>query len=312
MVKPLRIAVLLGGNSSEREVSLRSGRQVEKALVELGHEVICVDPAEEDLFRLAAMRPDVVFIALHGGTGENGCVQGALELLGLPYTGSGVLASALAMDKIMSKQLFVASDVRTPEFITVERSGGIGAATSRCVREIGVPCVVKPACQGSTVGISIVRETGKLVEALETAFRYDPRIVVERFIAGTEVTVGVLEYPEPGRPQALPVLEIVPANEFYDYDAKYTPGKSDHIIPARISPASDDECRRLALAAHTALGCRGYSRTDLMVDADGTPWVLEVNTLPGLTEVSLLPDAAKAVGLSFGQLLTAIISAALN
>lgn len=308
----MRIAVLLGGNSSEREVSLKSGRQVKMALERLGHDVICCDPAAGGLRELATAEPDVVFLALHGGTGENGAIQGALELMGLRYTGSGVLASALAMDKAMSKQVFAAVGVRTPASITVRSGNGVEQAASEVMRAVGLPCVVKPSCQGSTVGISFVNQPEALVHALEVSFDYGPVALAEQFITGAEVTVGVLESPLSGEAEALPVLEIVIKNEHYDYDAKYTPGKSEHIIPARISPEADEECRRLAIAAHTCLGCRGYSRVDAIVDPHGRPWVLEVNTLPGLTEVSLLPDAAKAAGMSFDELLSRIIASALR
>lgn len=308
----MRIAVLMGGDSSEREVSIKSGTQVRQALERLGHDVLCLDPADGGLRELAAAEPDVVFLALHGGQGENGSIQGALELMSLRYTGSGVLASALAMDKAMSKQVFAAAGVRTPASVSVRRDSGAERAAADVMKAVGLPCVVKPSCQGSTVGVGFVKRVEDLVPALEGAFSYGPVALVEQFVAGTEVTVGILESSASGQPEALPVLEIVAKNDYYDYDAKYTPGKSDHIIPARISPAADEECRRLAIAAHTCLGCSGYSRVDIIVDPSGTPWVLEVNTLPGLTAVSLLPDAAKAAGISFEQLLTVIIAAAMR
>lgn len=308
----MRIAVLLGGDSSEREVSLKSGRQAQITLERLGHDVVCLDPAAGGLEELAKVKPNVVFLALHGGTGENGAIQGALELMGLRYTGSGVLASALAMDKAVSKRLFAAAGVRTPVSIAVHRDAGAEQAASDALSAIGLPCVVKPSSQGSTVGIGFVTHRDELAPALEGAFRYGPTALVEQFVTGTEVTVAILESPVSGLAEALPVLEIVVNSDHYDYDAKYTPGKSDHIIPARITAAADEECRRLGIAAHTCLGCRGYSRVDAIVDASGKPWVLEVNTLPGLTEVSLLPDAAKAAGISFDQLLSTIISNALR
>jgi D-alanine-D-alanine ligase len=308
----MKIAVLMGGDSSEREVSIKSGTQVRLGLERLNHDVICLDPADGGLNELALAKPDVVFLALHGGKGENGAIQGALELMGLPYTGSGVLASALAMDKAMSKRVFNAVGIRTPGSVTVNRADRTTHATRKASEEVGVPCVVKPSCQGSTVGIGFVKRDEDLMPALEGAFSHGPAVLVEQFIAGTEVTVGVLESPVSGEPEALPVLEIVAKNEYYDYDAKYTPGKSDHIIPARINPEAYEECQSLAVRAHTALGCSGYSRVDIIVDPSNTPWVLELNTLPGLTQVSLLPDAAKAAGIGFDELLSAIITAALR
>lgn len=301
------VVVLLGGKSSEREVSLRSGNQVRAALERLGHSVVCVDPTEAGLVPLAEIDPDVVFIALHGSYGEDGCVQGALELMHMAYTGSGVLASALAMDKAMSKLVFAASDIPTPPHITVRRTDGVEVCAEAVLEKVGVPCVVKPSREGSSVGISFVYAQRDIGPALELAFEHGSEAVIEKFITGTEVTVGVLDLDEP---VALPTLEIVVKNEHYDYDAKYTAGKSEHIIPARIGPEAEELCRRLGVSAHTALGCQGYSRTDMIVDTDGNVWVLEVNTLPGLTDLSLLPDAAKAAGISFDQLISIILNSA--
>lgn len=304
----MKVGLLQGGSSSEREISLRSGAQVEAALRRLGHEVVVIDPARDGVEMLVESRPDAVFIALHGRYGEDGCVQGALEMLGIPYTGSRVLASSVAMDKTVSKVLFAAADIPTPPYVIVRRSDDPELARERA-QGIGLPFVVKPSSQGSTVGITIVKDTAALAGALGLAFRYDPEALIEKYVAGVEVTVGVLGT---RTPRALPTLEIVPKNEFYDWESKYAPGGSRHVIPARIPDASRAECERLAVQAHVSLKCRGYSRVDMIVEPSGAVWVIEVNTLPGLTEVSLLPDAAKAMGISFDQLIQVILSSAFD
>ncbi|MGI6130571.1 MAG: D-alanine--D-alanine ligase [Bacillota bacterium] len=306
--RKMKVALLMGGSSSEREISLMSGAEVEAALRRLGHDVITVDPAVDGVAVLAQSRPDAAFLALHGQYGEDGCIQGTLEMLGIPYTGSRVLASAVAMDKTVSKVLFGAAEVSTPPSVTVDRSAAPELALARA-QSIGFPCVVKPSSQGSTVGITIVKESAALADALELAFRSDPDALIEKYIAGTEVTVGVLGTRDP---RALPTLEIVPTNEFYDWDSKYTPGKSEHVVPARIPETARAECERLAVKAHVALKCRGYSRVDMIVEPSGQVWVLEVNTLPGLTKVSLLPDAARAEGISFDQLIQTILNSAFD
>ncbi|HAN86691.1 MAG TPA: D-alanine--D-alanine ligase [Firmicutes bacterium] len=304
----MKVAVLMGGSSSEREVSLKSGAQVAAALRRLGHEVMVIDPAANGLNALSDFNPDAVFIALHGRFGEDGCIQGALEMMGLRYTGSSVLSSAIAMDKTISKALFDMSGIPTPPYVVVSRRHDPRSALELALG-VGIPCVVKPSSQGSTVGISIVKESSALEEALKIALDHDEEALVEKFIQGTEVTVGVVGKRDP---QALPVLEIVPKNEFYDWESKYTPGMSEHIIPARISEAAQEECQRLALRAHAALKCRGYSRVDMIVEPEGRVWVLEVNTLPGLTEVSLLPDAARAEGIAFDELIEILLNTALE
>ena len=302
----MKVALLMGGSSSEREISLLSGAQVEAALRRLGHEVIVIDPAVGSVAALAQSGPDAAFIALHGKYGEDGCIQGTLEMLGIPYTGSRVLASAVAMNKIVSKALFAAAGVPTPPCVTVHRSDAPKVALARA-QSLGFPCVVKPSSQGSTVGITIVTESTALADALELAFGSDPDALIEKYVTGTEVTVGVLGT---RAPRALPTLEIVPKNEFYDWDSKYTSGKSEHIVPARLPETVRAECERLAVEAHVALKCRGYSRVDMIVEPSGQVWVLEANTLPGLTQVSLLPDAARAEGISFDQLIQTILDSA--
>jgi D-alanine-D-alanine ligase len=303
----LRIAVLLGGRSAEREVSLNTGDQVAVALESAGHAVTRVDTA--DIGFIETVRTggfDVAFICLHGRFGEDGTVQGLLELLELPYVGSGVLASALAMDKVVSKQVFVSAGIKTPAWETVRAGDEI--ALDAISGRLGDKVVVKPVSEGSSVGMSIVHDRNELGPAIEEALRHDRTVLVEQFVAGAEVTVGVLgnEDLEP-----LPTLEIVPEHEFYDYESKYIPGMSRHIIPARVSEEARRECQRVAAEAHRALGCRGMSRSDTIVTDEGEVYLLEVNTIPGMTRTSLLPDAARAAGIEFPQLCVRLVSLAL-
>jgi D-alanine-D-alanine ligase len=248
-----------------------------------------------------------VFLALHGGAGENGTVQGMLELLGLPYTGSGVLASALAMNKIFAKMIFAQSDIPTPEWLALSQADRVGG-TQLALLDIGVPCVVKPACEGSTLGLSIVREEADLPAALDLAFQYGAQVLVEQFLPGIEITGPVLGTK---RPEVLPLIEIVPTGGFYDYERKYTPGATEEIIPARISKAQDARARELTLAAHHALGCHALSRVDMIV-AEDEIYVLEVNTIPGLTDTSLVPRSAEAAGITFPQLVERLLDYALE
>jgi D-alanine-D-alanine ligase len=332
----LRVAVLMGGDSSERAISLKSGTMVLQHLDREKYDVVGVDlarlggrepkalptvngEAALDLLPASTLvesgasrseRPDVVFIALHGRGGEDGTVQGLLELLGLPYTGSGVLASALAMNKGLAKKVFEHDGIRTPPFLSFTLNGSVPAdeMERQILETVGLPCVVKPAHEGSTIGISFVHEAAALAPALEQARHYDPQIVVERFIRGVEITAGILGNQSP---EVLPLVEIVPKGGVYDFEAKYTPGATEEIVPARLPESQAEEARRLALAAHTALGCRGISRVDMIVAEDGIH-VLEVNTIPGMTETSLVPCAARAVGISFPALLDRMIALALE
>jgi len=290
----MRIAVLQGGRSAERDVSLRSGAQVAGALRGRGHDVAQVDLDDDVWDRLRDGGFDCVFIALHGRLGEDGTVQGMLELLGLPYTGSGVLASALCIDKTRTNRLLAAEGFRIPDF---EESAGDDAEA--LAERYGLPVVVKPVREGSTIGITIARDVDALASGLVLARRYDARVLVQRFVEGTEVTVGVLGTPELC---VLPTLEITYENETYDYDAKYTEGRSHHIIPARVPEAARRAVADAAGRAFLAVGCEGMARVDFIVDRDCVPWLLEVNTVPGLTALSLLPDAARAAGVEFPDL----------
>jgi D-alanine-D-alanine ligase len=241
-----------------------------------------------------------VYLALHGPGGEDGKMQGYLETLKLPYTGSGVLASALAMDKIVSKRLFQAAGLATPAWLAAQKPGSPDLAGR--VRKMGFPVVVKPACQGSALGVSIVRRPAELAAALRKAFALDSDVLIEKFVSGPEITVGILGH------QTLPIIEIVPTDRsFYDFHAKYAPGGSRHLLPARISERAAERARELSLAACRVLNTRAVARVDLMVDSHDQPQLLEVNTIPGMTETSLLPDAAAAVGIDFDQLVFKIM-----
>jgi len=300
-MKAKKIAVLMGGLSAEREVSLKSGMAVHQALLGQGYQALAVDMGRDLAAVLLEEKIEAAFIALHGRYGEDGCVQGLLELMNIPYTGSGVLASALAMHKLYSKQTFSASGILTAPF----RHFRQGEPVQLNNLPFGLPVVVKPVQEGSSVGISIVKRESELEEALKLAFSYDEEILVEQFIKGQEVQVGILD----DRP--IGAIEIVPKNEFYDYEAKYTDGMAEHIFPARLESGLYQKALATGLAAHRALGCKGYSRVDLLVTASGDCYVLEVNTLPGMTALSLFPEiAAKGAGLSFGALVEQIIESA--
>jgi D-alanine-D-alanine ligase len=294
----VKVAVLAGGRSAEREVSLWSGAQVKSALEGRGHDAEMIDMDLQAWERLRDGGFDCVFIALHGRLGEDGTVQGMLELLDLPYTGSGVLASALCIDKTRSNALLAAEGLQVPLFEEVDLGDGVPPGVSdRLAEAYGLPLAVKPVREGSTIGYTKARDVDEVASALVRAGQYDRRVLVQRFATGVEITVGVLATPEV---QVLPTLEIVSDNPDYDYDAKYTAGKSHHIIPARISEAAREACADAADRAFRALACEGMARVDIIVDAD-TPWILEVNTVPGLTAVSLLPDAARAAGIEFDE-----------
>lgn len=296
----MKIAVLCGGRSAEREVSLKSGAQVQSALRELGHAVVAVDidMTTWDVLRDGGFA--CVFNALHGRLGEDGTVQGMLELLGLPYTGSGVLASALCMDKARAGAVMAAAGLDVPEFDELEIKEGVSAETvDHLIEKYTLPLVIKPVREGSTIGLTIAQDADAVASGLVLAAKYDRRVLVQRFQAGTEITVGVLATPDV---QVLPTLEIVSENPVYDYDAKYTQGRSHHVIPARIPERARQEAAHAAGQAFQVLGCSGMARVDIIVDADGTPWLLEVNTVPGLTALSLLPDAARAAGIDFAEL----------
>ena len=300
-MKTKKIGVLMGGLSAEREVSLKSGSAVHQALQAQGYHAVAIDVGRDLAAVLVQEKIEAAFIALHGRYGEDGCVQGLLELMQIPYTGSAVLASALAMHKLYSKQTFASAGILTAHFHHFRR----GELVRPGDLAFGLPLVVKPVQEGSSVGISIVREESQLEAALASAFRHDNEILIEQYIKGQEVQVGILD----DRP--IGAIEIVPKNEFYDFEAKYTDGMAEHIFPARLEAALYEKAQQIGLAAHRALGCSGYSRVDLLVTESGDSYVLEVNTLPGMTALSLLPEiAAKGAGLSFEALVKRIIESA--
>ncbi len=299
--EPQRVAVLMGGTSSEREISLKSGRGVVAALTRLGHAAFELECDAGFVDSLRALKPDVVFNALHGGFGEDGGVQAILEWLRLPYTGSSVLPCALAMDKHLTKKLLLAEGLPTPAWSVCDTSL---VALPVIPSALHFPLVIKPRAEGSSLGVTFIHNT----QAWESAVRKASdsgvtAILAEEAIVGREFTVAVLGE------RALPVIEIVPADAhaFYDYAAKYTPGGSRHLVPAPIDASLAERLRNLALATHHLLGLRDYSRTDFMLSADGTPQILEINALPGLTEQSLLPDAANAIGLGYDALIATLL-----
>ena len=302
--------MLKGGRSLEREVSLRSGANAEAALRRLGHEVIPVDVDPLLVRTLRSERPDVAFLALHGKGGEDGTVQELLEILEVPYTGPGVLASQRAWDKAVAKAYFATAGVSTPPAYAFSQDAfrelGAGEALGDIRDRLGLPLVVKPAKQGSALGISVVREPGEIPGALMTAFSYDDRVLLEQHVAGRELAVSVLGTDDPW---ALPLVEAIPRDrDFYDFEARYTPGLTDFVAPARLSDAESQEAARVAIACYRALGCRGISRVDMVLDDAGHPWVLEVNTIPGMTDTSLMPMAAEAAGLGFDEVVERILA----
>lgn len=307
-LKKMRIALLLGGPSSEREVSLKTGAAVARVLEEEGLDVVKVDVGEdldELVDALNRIKPHVVFIALHGRFGEDGVIQGVLEYMGIPYTGSGVMASALAMNKVASKRLFSYHGIPVPRYSVFRREGWTLPGEVP-LDSLNYPLVVKPAAEGSTIGVSLVKEEGELESAIQRAYDYGDTVLVEEYIEGRELTVGILG------DEPLPVVEIVPKGGFYDYKAKYTPGMTRYEVPAQLSQETFIITQRMALLAHRALGCKDVSRVDFRLSLDGTPYALEVNTIPGMTETSLLPKAAKAAGISFRELVLRILESALK
>jgi len=304
---------LMGGRSAEREVSLRTGEAVCQALIEAGYDTVKIDVGSDLVERLKEEGVELAFLALHGRYGEDGTIQGLLEMLDIPYTGPGVLASALAIDKIATKKILLYEGLPTPRFMQVREKdaleAGLEETAEKVLREMSLPLVVKAPTQGSTIGTSFVHERKDVVTALETAYRYDRVALVEQFIEGIEVTAPVLGN---DNPVALPLIEIVSATGVYDYEAKYTPGMSDHIIPPRIPVELQAMIKELAVRTFQALGCRGLSRVDFMVEPGGGVYILEVNTMPGMTATSLFPDSARAAGTEFPQLVDQIVKLALE
>ena len=300
-----RIGVLMGGSSSERKISLKSGKAVYDSLVSAGLDVVAIDITSDDLGLTSKLilskRIDVAFIALHGRFGEDGEIQYILEKLGIPYTGSGIKASRLALDKISSHHIFRIHGLAVPRykvFDSLNRNFNFSL-----LNKFSYPLVVKPATHGSSIGLSIIENKHRLLKAMNLAFRFDDQIIVEEYIKGREMTVGILD------DQTLPIIEIIPRRRFFDYQAKYKPGITRYIVPAKLDKKIAQGVSRAGLLAHNYLGCFGFSRVDMILRGS-QPFVLEVNTIPGLTQMSLLPKAAKAVGINFDQLCIRLVKLA--
>lgn len=308
----MRIAVLMGGKSKEREVSIRSGTAVTEALLRKGYEVIALDVDETVAEKLRELNPDLAFITLHGKYGEDGSIQGLLEIMGIPYTGSGVACSAICMDKVLTKKLMVYEGIPTAPFTVVTRNDFTDArqeTVAGVVNKLGLPLVIKPADQGSSIGTTIVREASIVESALSEALAMSAEALAEKFIPGVEVTASVLGNQNP---RVLPLIEIETAKGVYDYEAKYTPGGSAHVIPARIPPASAARVEEISRQIYTTFKCLGFSRIDFIIDPSGDPYVLEVNSIPGMTSLSLFPDAAAYSGMSYDELVDTIVKLALE
>jgi D-alanine-D-alanine ligase len=301
-LKRKRIGVLMGGMSAEREVSLMSGQAILEALKGLGYDAWPVEADSRLAQRLVAEKIEVAYIGLHGRLGEDGAVQGLLEMMRIPYTGAGVLASALAMNKIFSRKIFLLSGLPVPPYIILKSAERDPFDLSKL--PFSLPIVTKPSQEGSSVGVTIVQEARQIPEALEKAFAYDPEILVEQYIAGREIEVGILD------DQPLGAIEIVPKVQFYSYEAKYTDGLAEHILPAPLPKGDYDRALDLGLKAHLALGCEGGTRVDMLYQEPGQFYLLEVNTLPGMTRLSLLPEIARGKGIDFQNLVERILMGA--
>ena len=317
MLTDKKIGVLMGGISSEREVSLRSGGAVFKALKKLGYNAVAIDAASNICEVLKKEKIDIAFLVLHGGWGEDGSIQGLLEVMGIPYTGSDVISSAIAMNKAASKKIFFYHRIPAPPFIVVSSSKFQVPSSEKILESITLnsqlstlnfplPWVVKPVCEGSSVGVSIARDKGQIESALKTGFSYGNEIIIEKYIEGREIHIGILN------DRALGGVEVKTLLEFYSYEAKYTAGLTEYILPPQIDEAVYMKAKDIALSANRALGCSGATRVDLRIDNDGNPYVLEVNTIPGMTETSLLPKIAKEAGLDFPALVEEILKDAIE
>jgi D-alanine-D-alanine ligase len=301
-----RIGVIMGGNSAEREISLRTGRAVQAALLRRGYNAVSIDPQERLVEQLEAQKVELVFLALHGPGGEDGTIQGLLEVLGIPYTGSGVRSSALAMHKPTAQALLEAQGIPVPAGKVIRASVTNGENRAAPPPRMRLPLVVKPAAQGSTIGISIVRKPSEWVSALKRAHEYDPEALIESYIPGREITVSILSN------KALPAIEIVAPEGFYDYAAKYEKGHTRYLCPAPLAPRLRKRVQDLALQTYQIMGCDGAARVDFRVTPQSRPYVLEINTIPGMTDTSLLPMAAAKAGIDYDSLTERILESALR
>ncbi len=320
LVTKKRIGVLMGGLSAERDISMRSGLAIYQNLQEMGYDAVLIDVGKDIASVIKKEKVKVAFLALHGGMGEDGSIQGLLETLGLPYTGSGVLASALAMDKEASKKIFAYHGLPFAPFMVVRKGKGAKKGKAKAVNfavpgvfdfpdfpvpPFELPWVVKPVSEGSSIGVSIVKEEAELVPCLEKTFALDARVMVEKFIKGKELHIGIIG------DRVMGGVEVRPSLEFYNYEAKYTSGLTDYIIPPEVDEGIYRKTCELAVQAHMALGCSGVSRVDFRIDEDNAPYLLEVNTLPGMTTTSLIPKIAQSEGMSFKHIIEEIIRHAL-
>ncbi len=293
-MKDKKIAVLMGGKSSEREISLKSGDAVLKSLLRNGYKVVGFDVKSDIAERLKKAKIDAAFVALHGKWGEDGTVQGLLEMIGIPYTGSGVLGSSISLYKAMMKLLLNSLKIPTPEYALYEKGKSL---------KFPVPFVVKPANEGSTIGISIVRKKGEAPPATENALKYDKKVLLERYIEGSEITVGIVNG------EVLPVVQVKPLKGFYDFESKYTKGKTEYIVPARITKSEEKKAQKIALETYKAFELSGCARIDMIVDS-GVPQVIDINTSPGMTETSLVPKAWAHLDRTFDELVEEIVKGA--
>ncbi|MBI5048989.1 MAG: D-alanine--D-alanine ligase [Deltaproteobacteria bacterium] len=297
----MRIGVLMGGMSTEREISLKSGKAVYNALIQKYYNAVAIDVGRDVFSKITKQRIDIAFIALHGKYGEDGAIQGLLEIMGIPYTGSGILASAISINKVLAKRLFMLNKIPTPAFKVVKKGDVINNAM---FEGLGLPSIVKPNSQGSTIGVSVVSNKKNFPSAIKKALKYNDTALIEKFIKGRELTVGILS----GR--ALPIVEIRPKNGMYDFKAKYTKGMTDYVVPAPISKTLEKMVADIAFSAFNTLECSSAARVDIMLDNKNRPYVLEVNTIPGMTELSLLPKAAKYAGINFPDMVEEILLSA--
>ena len=313
-----QVVVLKGGRSLERQVSLRSGARVQDALERLGHGVLSIDVGGDLVDRLTAAQPEIAFVALHGRDGEDGTVQELLEVMGIPYTGSGISACMRAADKVVAKHAMRDAGILTPDFYSFNETAfkelGAAGALPAIEDRLQFPIVVKPASQGSALGIKFARTAADVPQALVAAFSYDRKVLLERHIEGRDLAVSVLE--DGGTPRALPIVEAVPVRQhqedFYDFESRYEIGRTKFVCPAELDDETDEQAREIALTVYDLMGCSGFARVDLMLESETNElFVLETNPIPGLTETSLLPQAAEAAGISFEALVDQILSAAL-
>lgn len=312
MDKKLKIAVLMGGRSLEREVSLKSGKRVSGALKQGGYKVVEVDAGEHLVSELKSIKPDVAYIALHGKYGEDGSVQELLDMLKIPYTGPGVLSNIIGFDKVLSKHYLQKADIPTPRFHALSEGAfkdmGAASALPEAVKELGLPLVVKPSAQGSALGVKIVGLESDLASALLGALSYGDKVLLEEYISGTEIAVSVIGNK---KKKVLPIVEVIPHKNWFDFESRYTLGMSNYFVPARIDKKLENRIEKMAVQIYELFECKGVSRIDIII-RDNIPYVLEINTSPGMTETSLLPMSSEAAGISFEDLVQKLVNLALG